>query len=107
MCYSSGMSKRIRARRAERRQWREAAAAFNKDQVPGGIATTDRYFVRRLSFEALVRLHNSSPDMVQRAVLIAEIERRKAWESPAGRAFWISIGAFIVAAVSLLLNFLR
>ena len=95
------------ARRVGRRQWREAAAAFNKDEMPGGIATTDRYFVRRLGFEALVRLHNTSPDMVQRAVLIAEIERRKAWESPAGRAFWISIGAFIVAVVSLLLNFMR
>lgn len=42
-----------------------------------------------------------------RSMAERELRRREAWESPGGRAFYISIFALIVAVVSLLLSIFK
>lgn len=89
--------------RAARREQREHDEAFSEvfDQP-----TKAR--MRRWSDEELHR-KMASNDLWPETLSLAqrELDRRKAWEAPAGRAFWISCAALLLAGLSMLVSLFR
>jgi hypothetical protein len=54
--------------------------------------------------ELHARLASNSLLPDEKSMAQRELDRRKAWESPAGRAFWISCAALAVSLVALCLS---
>lgn len=53
------------------------------------------------------RINDGSLSTAASSMAEREQRRREAWAAPAGRAFYVSMGAFIVAAAALVVSLLR
>lgn len=74
----------------------------------GELVPTDPAMIRRATDHQLhAMLAGEHATKAERIGLEREQRRREAWASPAGRAYWISIGALLVAAGSLAYTILR
>jgi hypothetical protein len=83
-----------------------------KERIEAGIGrrgyTTEE--LRGLSDDDLhwvVGTHKQDRSPIDHSRAMAELERRKAWAPPPGRAFWISIAALVTSAVSLAATILK
>lgn len=120
--YAYGMSKLSRPkawlkRRIWRVRWATRRVFGRRSPLPWGVINeklSSEWFdgftvdeVRRLTDEDLHEILGRRA-VTDRYSLIsmcdAELRRRDAWASPAARAVWISLAAFLVAAVTLILN---
>ena len=70
----------------------------------GRYPATERRHIRRLTDERLHDLIAGQLEEKHRLALDRELNRRDAWDGPAGRAYWISVSALGVAGASLLWN---
>lgn len=62
----------------------------------------DRHIKKWTDRELHARLVSNELHPVERSMAERELEKRKAWDAPAGRAFWISCAALAVSALALI-----
>lgn len=87
-----------------RRRFLRAGIKVLNEKRGNAPVRSDRYMLRRLNDEALLSLRDSTANDIERAVIERELDRRAAWEAPAGRAFWISLGALAVSIGALIVS---
>lgn len=93
------------------RAWRRAELRWHNKNPSEFMPLDDVWVLRRLNEEAfntqLSDLGNTGSAPWRRTAVEREMRRRDAWAAPAGRAFWISLGALVVAIASLLISAFR
>lgn len=74
----------------------------------GRYVPSDPKVIRRATDKQLhAMLAGDDATKAARIALEREQRRREAWAAPAGRAYWISVAALLVAAGSLVATILR
>lgn len=102
-----GAIKAWRARRAENARTNKLLVQLYAMDFPRLDPPHESYIVRGLSDEFLHTWLARTDEGVARYALERELRRREAWEAPAGKAFWISIGALVISSGALLVSILK
>lgn len=93
------------------REWRRAELHWHNSNPSQFTPIDDAWVLRRLKDDAfntqLGDVGNTGAAPWRRIAVEREMRRRDAWAAPAGRAYWISLGALLVAIASLLVSALR